>query len=626
MYRNTSEILMSDDDYDRGLEELRRRSPQHPFLKVVGDSAAGAGGVLLPYVMGSLNKVRAGEEGLARFVRRWPGVADFVVSEKLDGLSALLVLGISSGGEPKLYLQGDGVRGVDVSRSARLIAGVRARVGASKGADAGRILVRGELLLPNADTPAGSIGRSLVNGWMHRSLDTSKPLPEELRKVRFVAYSVQEPAGLTRSQQMRWLADAGFEIPFVRMVSRDRVKEEDMVADLMRMRADSKYPLDGIVIGTDTVPETLGGGEDKNPTDACAFKAALEEQKAETRIVGIEWNASRQGFLIPRIQIEPVVIGGATIQWLSGHNAKAVSEGVLGTGARIVIRRSGDVIPTLDTVLEAAPGGSELPGGHGRDWDWDATRTHAVVARGQGGAAAEGAPAILHGLQTLGVEGIGPGLVKKLVETRLDTMKKVWDAGPEELARHLGAGRGPAFHTGLREAVGRAGPLELLVASNRLPRGVGEKKLRSLFAVEPDVERWKPARFGCDVPAGWSASSLAEFWQAFAEARAWLRELGWAAAKPTASASAIVSHGESVMRPASFPAPGGKLIVFTNCRDKTLEARLQAAGWEIQDAVTKKTTVVVVPDGNQRETGKVAKARALGIRIVSLSEMGREVV
>lgn len=615
-YRNTDSPLMSDYDYDLGFEELRRRSPQHPFLKVVGAPTEGT--VILPYVMGSLNKIRAGEGTLERFVKKLGAV---VISDKLDGLSAMLVLRI--GKSPKLYLQGDGVRGVDVSRAARLIQGCwRSNLNA---------IVRGELVLEIADTPEGSIGRSLVNGWMHKSLDASRTVPEELRKVRFVGYSIYEPSGIRRDEQFEWLRTQGFEIPWSETFTQaeatekrpngplqgecNALTEKKALELLIKRREESPYPLDGIVLGSAGVPEVLGGGEDKNPTDACAFKASLEDQKATTRVIGIEWNPSRQGFLIPRIQIEPVQIGGATIQWLSGHNAKAISDSGIGPGARIVVRRSGDVIPTLDTVLEGCAQAA-LPSGEGTRWEWDGTRTHAKLKNEE-----DPTPGLLHALQTFGIDGIGPGLVRKLVEGGLISVVSLRDAPEADLSKILGPGRGPSFKESLLKVLEAASPMDLLIASNRMPRGCGEKKLRTLFEVENDYRKWTPMRFGCTAPAGWTANSLSQFWGPFGEAKAWIEDLfkGDFAQKPTNRPAPVAP----VAVPKSTGMKGG--VCFSNCRDKDVELRLVAAGYELHDSVSKKTSVLVVPDENSRETTKVKKARDLGIRSITLSEFAKEV-
>jgi DNA ligase (NAD+) len=593
-YHNDSGLVMGDDAYDLGLEELRHRAPSHPFLSVIGAKVP-KGAVLLPVVLGSQDKVRSGEGGLERWMARKGGAAGvkfFVVTEKLDGISALYV---SQGSNRRLYLRGDGVKGVDVSR-------VLDRITLPK-LDC---IVRGELILSNEKTPSGSVGRSLVNGWVHRSLDTGIEPPSELTDVEFLAYQVIDPPALTRSLQLKWLEKHGFKTPWNMNWPRAGITDELLKKTLITRRAKSDYPLDGLVVATDTIPVGVGGGEAKNPPDSVAFKAALDEQKAATRVIGIEWNQSRQGILIPRIQIEPVVISGATIQWISGHNAAFIENNKLGAGAEIVVRRSGDVIPTVDSVVRDTGGGWDcpIPG----TWAWDERHVHAIST---GSANAE--KELLHALQTLEVDGIGPGLVKKMVEAGIVTMKDLWNVSEGDLAVAIGAGRAPALKNSLKERRTAASNVTLLVASNKLPRGVGERKLRPIFDKEMDPRKWKPIMFGHlnEVPAGWTAASLAGLWEPLKEALAWIDE-----SFPGAS-----SAPQEVK--VSTPIPISKFVVFTNVRDHELEKMLPTKGWQVEDAITKKITVLVVPDGELKESGKVKKAKAAGIQIVPITEFRR---
>ena len=65
-------------------------------------------------------------------------------------------------------------------------------------------------------------------------------------------------------------------------------------------------------------------------------------------------------------------------------------------------------------------------------------------------------------------------------------------------------------------------------------------------------------------------------------------------------------------------------VVFSGVRDKVLEGELTAKGWIIDDAVSKKTTVLVVSD-DAKETGKVKKARESGVSIKTLSAFRTQV-
>ena len=587
MYRNTDKVLMTDDEYDAGLEELRRLNPTHPFLSLVG--AKVKGGILLPRIMGSLDKVRYGEGGLNRWKKRMDAT-DYIITEKLDGISALLVV---NGSKSYLYLRGDGVKGVDVSFMIGYL-----KLGAAS--SRGQYMVRGELVLPLSSTPAGSIGRSLINGWLHRgsSAANAANAASYLSTIHFLAYEVMEPV-LSRKDQFTWLMSNKFRTPWVHGIRSDDLTEESAKEMLVNRRRDSEYPLDGIVIGVEAIPAPIGGGEAKNPSDCIAFKAPLDEQRSSTNVVQVEWNASRQGMLIPRIEIEPVIIGGARIQWLSGHNASLIHKNGIGPGARIVVRRSGDVIPTLDSVLEKVD--ASMPS---VSWKWDSSQTHAIHSE----ESAE-KDSVLHALQTLGVENIGPGLVDKLLAAGFTSMKKLWGASSAKLAEIIGAGRGPTLYQNLRTCVAKASQMQLLIASNRLPRCVGEKKLRLLYAKEADANKWTLE--GLSALPGWSKETLEELLTVLPDALEWSKCFG--SGSLHSSASPLPSSLPSVNPQAT------KFVVFTGGRDKDLEARILTLGWEIQDTVNKKTTVLVT-DNLDSQTSKIKKARDLGIRIMLLPE------
>lgn len=570
-YRNTDKLLMTDEEYDRGIEELRRLMPNEPFLKQIGGVPVGKT-VKLPSTMASLDKIHDAE-ALERWKKR--GASSYIISEKLDGISCLYC----NNGSVSMYLRGDGVKGVDVSELVGLVQLMKTKLPSCPSG----IIVRGELVIRRSDTPAGSIGRSLINGWVHRIAKA------ELAAVRFVAYELIQPA-MSRKDQFTWLA-SHFEVPWYRIVAAAGLKQDYLEKMLNGRRLESEYLTDGIVIADASGVGSIGI-EAKNPKDAIAFKVALDDQKAETVIKSIEWNLSRQGMLIPTILIEPVTIGDANIGRLSGHNAGLIYREKLGPGSRIIVRRSGDVIPTLDTVLTRVD-----PSMPSVAWAWDEKNTHAMATV----AGKEGASrALLHAFQTLEIDGAGPGLVDKLVEAGLDTLKKCMDA--KDLAA-AGPGRGPKLLVALRSAVAGASLMRLMIASNLLPRGVGERKLKMLFEVEADPAKWTFNSL-CNVN-GWGSIGIQDLLKLVPDVLAWCRQHKVVSPSPVAPSS---SNG--VVRGS---------VVFTGVRDKDLEVRMAAAGWMMSDTLTKKTTVLVVADDG-KESGKTKKATEYGIRIMKISE------
>ena len=610
-YRNTDKLLMSDDEYDRGIEELRRLDPKNAFLTLIGATPAGKT-LVLPTTMASLDKILDGDS-LERWKKRVGG-QNYMISEKLDGISCLYCV---KDGKASMYLRGDGVNGVGISG----LVGLVGLVGKTTTNELPTCIVRGELIIRRDQTPAGSIGRSLINGWVHR-LETAA---KELGAVRFVAYELIQPA-MSRRDQFAWLAPR-FELPWYRLVAAAGLKEGYLQGVLRSRRLESAYATDGIVVADAAGMGGIITGEAKNPKDAIAFKMSLDEQKAETVVTGIEWNLSRQGMLIPTILIEPVTIGEANISRLSGHNAALIYREKLGPGARIIVRRSGDVIPTLDTVLEAFE--ASMPA---IAWEWSSgEKTHAMaVGEGSKEAASK---ALLHALQTLEIDGVGPGLVDKLVEAGLDSLKKCVDASVDALTTALGPGRGPKLHAALR--AGGVSLMTLMIASNLLPRGVGERKLRLLFNIDADPAKWTFE--GLSNVNGWGSLGIQDLLKTVPAVLEWCRQLSSVSCVASVSSSSVASPSSSVASssssvtspsvpsvacvPSVVVSKGS--VVFTGVRDKALELSMAAAGWTMSDAVTKKTTIVIVGDDydmNGVVSGKVKKAKEYGVRLMRISD------
>jgi len=134
--------------------------------------------------------------------------------------------------------------------------------------------------------------------------------------------------------------------------------------------------------------------------------------------------------------------------------------------------------------------------------------------------------------------------------------------------------------------------------------------LRALFEKEADPRKWGAAEMPC--PDGWSDESLKGLWRALPAALAWIDESFPGCIAPLAPLAA----GQVVQAQGKM-----KHVVFSGIRDKTLEQRLFSTGsWDIQSAVTSKTDVLVVADGEVKESTKTKKARELDITIQTISE------
>lgn len=575
-YYETDKPIMSDDDYDGLIEELRAAAPNHPFLKEVG-ATPGVSVVTLPVPMPSLDKKKPDT------LRCESG--SYVLMDKLDGISALWCGGYNR--KPALYLRGNGIEGQDVSHCIRGIKGLHPCAAPS-------IIVRGELIVPRGII-TGTLARNWVNGVLHQKT----PNKSDLEKIHFVAYQVCEPRSLSRSEQMTWLINHGFEVAW-------NIHENTLTVDKLcelfkKRRVESVYECDGIVVGQDKVPTQ----EVNNPKDAFAFKMPLDDQRATTTVIDVEWASSRTGNWIPRVRFEPVKIGTATIEYCTGFNAKFISENGIGPGASIIVRRSGDVIPTLEKVL--SPVSWKKPPSD--CWKWDSTETHALDTS-QVISSEKLALEMAHQLVCLGIEGFSKTSTKKLVDDGLKLLLDIYKTDTVRLQSIVGKVNGEKLRQGIDTAVKSATEAQWIKAYLGWPKGFGDSRIENCLALEKHVEKWPEVR---SVPKGMSAASFEEIKKAVPGYLSWRRGF-----PVNTTVTAMNGTVVTVTNPTNtVPIKGS--YVMSGFRDAELQNRLLMTGWKLDDKVKKTTKFLLVPD-EARETTKVKAAREAGIQIIARSQ------
>lgn len=578
-YYETETPIMTDAQFDDLVEQLRLLAPDHVFFSEVGAKPE-AGAVTLPVPMPSLDKRKPDSLKKTDLV-----AGPQVCSEKLDGISALWVSGVHQ--KPALYLRGNGTEGQDVIHCISGIKGLQP-------CSAPIVMVRGELIIPKG-VIEGTLARNWVNGVLHQKT----PSKEDLSKIHFVAYQVCRPASLTRSQQIVWLKNQGFEVAW--SLRCDSLDIETLQELFTQRRNTSRQECDGVVIGHDAVP-TLSA---KNPSDAQAFKMAIDDQRATTKVIQVVWASSRTGLWIPRIQFEPVRIGGATIEFCTGFHAQFIQENGIGPGAVVVIRRSGDVIPTLEKVVSASPSGwSQPPAG---SWKWDDKGVHALDT------AEESSPEKLaleltHGLVTLGVEGISKITAKKLVDGGVKSLEAILKTPMPTLQALIGNTNGEKLSKGLPTAMKMAPEKLWIRAYLGWPKGFGETRIDALLGVEASVEKWLGLK---TLPKGISVASFEEIKKCVPDYLKWRAQFAGMAPVAVAIAAPV--------RPVIAVAAKGNQVM-SGFRDKDLQERLAAAGYILQDRIANSTNLLLVPD-DAKETVKVKEAIAKGIRIVPRSQV-----
>ena len=396
-YHN-GEPIMTDDEFDALVTKWESETGKKWVDEVGVGAPPKESSVPLPMWMGSMNKVKE-EKDIGSWIKRNKSPNKFVVSDKLDGISCLFYW---SPGEQKyqVFTRGDGTKGTDITWTTDHIPGlisIKSVVKQSKihskkikwlFNNSLEYFIRGELVIPREswDTERNTTWKEYANprntvaGLVNRKRHKSNALS----KIHFVPFSIdmkQRKTGtwmpMTKPRMFSYIDSLIKCVGSIESVYHNEVSSVDktVLSELLQeRRSHSPYEIDGIVVWDGETKHTpnLSG----NPTHAFAFKMVMEDQKAETLVTEIEWNLSRQNVWKPVVVFSPVVVGGTRISRATGHNAKWLLDRGIGVGSRIVLIRSGDVIPKIHSVVTKVTT-TQMPSEG--TWEWDSNHTNIIL-------------------------------------------------------------------------------------------------------------------------------------------------------------------------------------------------------------------------------------------------------
>jgi NAD-dependent DNA ligase len=302
------------------------------------------------------------------------------------------------------------------------------------------------------------------------------------------------------------------------------------------------------------------------------------------------------------VEFNPVVIGGATIRFCTGHHANNIEGKKIGPGAVVVIRRSGDVIPYLENVLVPCKNGGQMP--EPGTWVYDENRVHAMDIR-DGEDNVKKAQTLCHTLQVFELEGISDKTCLKLVEGGVITLLDIINASEKSLEGLIGPALAKKCKTSLQSLLEKASPEQWIRAWTQWPRGFGPTRIQAFLQAQPKVEQWHSIT---SLP-GLSADSIGDVRMCVPDYLAWRKPYEGFMNKEATVATPVVPRG---------PAQG--YVVFSGFRSKELETLFTNHGWIIQDGINKQTTALVVQDAT-KETSKTKAARSKNIRIVAVDDV-----
>ena len=650
-YHVLDQPTISDPEYDtlrRRLEELETEhpdlvTPDSPTQRVGGPPSTRFAPVRHRAPMLSLGNAFSGEELKSFDQRVRKTVGDDVAYNcelKIDGLAVNLAYedGVFVGGATR----GDGFTGEDVTANLRTLRSIPMRL---REPVPGRIDVRGEVYFPRAAFARLNVerqrqGEALYANPRNTAAGSVRQLDPKMTASRGLAmwcYSAADVPAPTQHELLERLSQLGLRVNLGTTQLCHSVDEVLAYLETWReKRKDLEYETDGVVVKVDRVDQQERlGFVSRSPRWAIAYKFPAEQ--AMTKIEDVKFYVGRTGTLTPVAWLTPVFVSGTTVQRATLHNMDEIARLGVRIGDSVVIRRAGDVIPEVVSVVEGARTGDErevaapercpvcgTPTEHGAE--------EVAYRCPNPNCPAQRAESLLHFVSrgAMDIEGAGPALIEQLRERGLaNNPADIFKLKREDLEQLERFAEKSAQNLFERIQAAKRRPL------GRILYALGIRHVGDTTAY--DLARWLGERLD-------RKGTLADVWSALRHSTAddltAVEGIGPVVARsvyayfhdPANQNFLDTLASPEVRIEPEFPAPrpqsgtpfAGKTIVFTGTLQRrsredaaALVARL---GGKTAGSVSRRTDLIVAGDS---AGSKLARARELGVRIIDEDEFDR---
>ncbi|RKY19542.1 MAG: DNA ligase (NAD(+)) LigA [Planctomycetota bacterium] len=376
LYYQRDKAVITDAEYDGLFRRLTDLEARWPSLAGDDSPSRQVGGAPVPHLksvahrrpMLSLSNTYSRDEVLEwhqRVVDFLAGKLDqlvFNIEPKLDGVAAELIY--EQGRFVRAITRGDGKTGDDVTHTARTLVGLP-RVLRTDHPPA-LLEVRGEVIMTHADFAAVNAAREVAGEELFvnprnlasGTLKMLNPVQAARRPLSFKAYGLGvvegwQPSG--HAQMLQTLEDWG--LPTARELALSGSLDEVLAQhEVLRSGRDELlFDVDGSVIKLDDFALQARLGErSRSPRWAIAFKFPARSGRSVVREIQVQ--VGRTGALTPRAVIDPVHVGGVTIEHVTLHNPDEIARLGVKVGDAVFVERAGDVIPKITAVAESGGG------------------------------------------------------------------------------------------------------------------------------------------------------------------------------------------------------------------------------------------------------------------------------
>ena len=410
--------------------------------------------------------------------------------------------------------------------------------------------------------------RNLVAGLLN-----SKEATESLKDCQYIKYGAV-PARNTFQTKKQILDElnSGQRVKVPYHICRVSELTEELLIELFHTYS-VDYEIDGLIIEiNDLNQQTILGREtsSNNPVWARAFKHPSFEQSAETEITGISWNISKQGYLKPTLHIKPVRLDGVTVSNVTGNNARFVKDLGIGVGAKVLVKRSGMVIPIIADVI--TPVEFQMPDVPNIDWNDNGVELMTLTETDD-----QKLKKNIAFFEILGADNVSEGVITQLWDAGHKTIKDILNLTTSDLEKidRFGKRKAKIVYDSIQKSI-KGVRLSKLQHATGMFKGLGSKKLALLehFTEKPTINQVVEIEGFAEI----SAKSYIDSYDGFFD---FIKDLP-------------VTIEEKVEVAPSSSELEGKQFVFTGVRRKDLEEVITSKGGKVGSGVSKNTSYLVV--------------------------------
>ena len=595
-YYNTATPIISDELFDIILDKMKERDTNYQLngISINKETAK----TKLPIWMGSMTKIK----DITKWKKEYSG--PYLLSNKLDGLSCLLEY---KSHKIRLYTRGDGQNGQDISSLIPYL-----NIPQLDGM--GDLLIRGELVISKQNyqlfKEEFNNERNLVSGIVNSKTITT----EAVHYIDYVVYQLIDCTKLIKpTTQFQMLDKMGFKVVNHQIV--EEINNSILSQYLLQERDNGPYLIDGIIVSNDDVYPTNTSG---NPKHSVAFKMVLDDQIAESVVTDVIWTPSKDGYLKPRVRIEPVQLS-VKIEYLTGFNGKFILDNNIGIGSIIALRHSGDVIPHITKVIKTTS--AKMPD---MEYQWNDTNVDVVLINKEANKDVVTKKLNIF-FRQLEVKGISLGIYSKLYDSGYTTIKQLLEITIDQLKNinTIEEKSATKIYNQFQKSKQKMTLINLMVGSGIFGRGFGLNRIEYIITNYPNIMELELNNNQLiekiEKLDGFSSKTSKQFVDNINNFREFIKDNNLDII--TSIETIIVDENNKTIENTTIF--NNYKIVFSGFRDKEMETFIKNNGGKIVNNISKDTNFLVVKD-KEKKSAKLDEAIKKELPIYLIDEFNKK--